>query len=552
MPGGSIETVIRDNQSKEALWDAKLNEQELGAITTLKKALEWKISANDKIGKATQMNAIIHKHFSFYDKKIDTTTNTFTETQQEDSKKNTEVKDKIDAFYNNLLADLRAKYESMSYEKDGEKNVNNVLELASFFINMYEWDDTKNYVRWDKTIQQNEEKFKWIMRKTNPETKSVVQTIHSKNANPPAWFYLKETKTEMVDGDKKTLDNRYDLDPAMIGDKATIEKSFEWIKTILNKEGTKITSFTIVWLSSKTDYVYGKQEAKIWNETLVVTDNKTLADARAKIAEDRFKTNFESKFVPWYTSKVTHQPEVWPEYIKWKDDAKDAQYREFQWIRFAVDYTEPKPENTYVFEKTKAIDVPEWYNKRPVTEVLIQNSANAGKLYEYSSLAVSGWLMNRPNGIGANNINAVNRWHKINDMFDHTTQADKQGNQPSVVTRRYNQYKIFSEENPSKYPKISDPQKDLARVDQLDWINTMEYWTWEITSNTPILNLDLNNPIHKWIVEEMKSQWVLTEENGQYTMPPNKTDKYISEYMSKRTKIYVKDAIKNGKRKYTR
>lgn len=84
------------------------------------------------------MNAIIHKHFSFYDKKIDTTTNTFTETQQEDSKRNTEVKDKIDAFYNNLLADLRAKYESMSYEKDGEKNVNNVLELASFFINMYE------------------------------------------------------------------------------------------------------------------------------------------------------------------------------------------------------------------------------------------------------------------------------------------------------------------------------------------------------------------------------------------------------------------------------
>lgn len=60
-------------------------------------------------------------------------------------------------------------------------------------------------------------------------------------------------------------------------------------------------------------------------------------------------------------------------------------------------------------------------------------------------------------------------------MFDHTTQADKQGNQPSVVTRRYNQYKISSEENPSKYPKISDPQKDLARVDQLDWINTMEY-----------------------------------------------------------------------------
>ena len=551
MPGGWMETVIRDNQSKEVLWDAKLNEQEIGAITTLKNALEGNINAKDKIGKATEMNAIVNKHFSFYDKKIDTKTNTFTETKQEDSKKGTEIKNKIDGFYNNLLTDLRAKYESMSYEKDGEKNVNNVLELASFFINMYAWDDANNYVRADKNIQQTEEKFKWMLRKINPETISVTQTIQSKNENPPAWFYLKETKTEMIDGPKKSLDNRYDLDPAMIGDKATIEKAFEWIKNSLNKEGIKITSFDIVWLSSKTDYIYGKQEAKIGNETLVVTDNQTLADARAKIAEDRFKTNFESKFVAWYTSNITNQPETWPEYKKWTDDAKDPKYREFQWIRFKVNYTESKPENTYTFEKTKTIDAPEWYNKRPKTEILIQNTNNQWKLYEYSQLEVSGWLLNRPNGEWAANINAVNRWNKFNDMFDHTTQADKQGNQPSVVTRRYEQYKNLSEAKPSKYPKITDPQKDLSRVDQLDWINKMEYWTWEITSNTPILNLDLNNPVHKWIIEEMKSQWVLIEKNGQYIMPPNKTDKYISEYMSKWTKIYVKDAISNGKRTYT-
>ena len=137
MPVGSMETVIRDNQSKEELGDAKLNQQELGAITTLKNALDGNINAKDKIGKANQMNAIINKHFSFYDKTIDTKTNTFKETKQEESKKGTEIKNRIDVFYSSLLTDLRAKYESMSYEKDGEKNTNNVLELASFFINMY-------------------------------------------------------------------------------------------------------------------------------------------------------------------------------------------------------------------------------------------------------------------------------------------------------------------------------------------------------------------------------------------------------------------------------
>ncbi|MEI8008947.1 MAG: hypothetical protein WCI00_06240 [bacterium] len=50
----------------------------------------------------------------------------------------------------------------------------------------------------------------------------------------------------MIDGPVQSLDNRYDLDPAMIGDKATIEKSFEGIKNILNKENIKINSVNIV------------------------------------------------------------------------------------------------------------------------------------------------------------------------------------------------------------------------------------------------------------------------------------------------------------------
>ena len=553
MPEGgnnATETVIRDKQSKEILGDNVLNAQELNAITTLKTALDGKINARDTVGKANEMNTIINKYFSFYDKKIDTKTNTFSETKKEEGKNRVEIKNKVDVFYGNLLTDLRTKYESMSYEKDGEKNVNTVLELASFYINLYAWDDAKNYVRSDINIQQTEEKFKWIMRKGNPESKPIIQTITSKNPNMPVWFHLKETQTNMIDGPVQSLDNRYDLDPAMIGDKATIEKSFEGIKNILNKENIKINSVNIVWLSSKTDYVYGKQEAKIGNETLVVTDNQTLANARGKIAENRFKTNFGDKFVAWYTSNITYQPEVGPEYKKWTDDAKDPKYREFQWIRFEVKYTEPKPENTYIFEKDMAISAPEWYNKRPATEVLIHNPDNTEKKSEYSDLFVSWWLLNSPNGVASSNQNKLIRWNKIDEMFTRIYQEGKEGPQPSIVSRWYEQYKAFSEENPSQYPKITDPQKDLSRVDQLDWINKMDYWKWEITSKTPILNLDVNNSVHKWILEDMKSKWVVIEKNGQYIMPPNKTDKYISEYMSKRTKIYVKDAITNGKRTY--
>ncbi len=543
MPVGSMETVIRDNQSKEELGDAKLNQQELGAITTLKNALDGNINAKDKIGKANQMNAIINKHFSFYDKTIDTKTNTFKETKQEESKKGTEIKNRIDVFYSSLLTDLRAKYESMSYEKDGEKNTNNVLELASFFINMYAWDDANTYVRADKNIQQTEEKFKWMMRKVDPEKKSVIQTIQSKAPNVPVWYRLKETKTETIDGPKKSLDNRYDLDPAMIGDKATIEKSFEWIKNLLNKEGIKITSFNIVGLSSKTDYVYGKQEVKLWNETLIVTDNQTLADARAKIAEDRFTTNFGSKFISGYASSITNQPEIWPEYVRWTDDAKDPKYREFQWIRFKVEYTETKKENTYVFEKEQKIDPPKGYNLWPATTILIHDANDT-----YSQIDYSGWSLNKPNGIVAAPQNALIRWNKNKQMFERIYQEGKDGKQESVVRRRYDQYVKYSEENPSKYPKISDPQKDLSRIDKVNRTNESEYGKWETTSKTPILNLDVHNPVHKWIIEEMKSQWVITEKNGQYSMTLTKTDKYISEYMAKRTKIYVKDGIASGQR----
>ncbi|MEI8008946.1 MAG: hypothetical protein WCI00_06235 [bacterium] len=140
MPEGgnnATETVIRDKQSKEILGDNVLNAQELNAITTLKTALDGKINARDTVGKANEMNTIINKYFSFYDKKIDTKTNTFSETKKEEGKNRVEIKNKVDVFYGNLLTDLRTKYESMSYEKDGEKNVNNILELASFYINLY-------------------------------------------------------------------------------------------------------------------------------------------------------------------------------------------------------------------------------------------------------------------------------------------------------------------------------------------------------------------------------------------------------------------------------
>ena len=140
MPEGgnnATETVIRDKQSKEILGDNVLNAQELNAITTLKTALDGKINARDTVGKANEMNTIINKYFSFYDKKIDTKTNTFSETKKEEGKNRVEIKNKVDVFYGNLLTDLRTKYESMSYEKDGEKNVNTVLELASFYINLY-------------------------------------------------------------------------------------------------------------------------------------------------------------------------------------------------------------------------------------------------------------------------------------------------------------------------------------------------------------------------------------------------------------------------------
>jgi len=60
-------------------------------------------------------------------------------------------------------------------------------------------------------------------------------------------------------------------------------------------------------------------------------------------------------------------------------------------------------------------------------------------------------------------------------MFTRIYQEGKEGPQPSIVSRWYEQYKAFSEENPSQYPKITDPQKDLSRVDQLDWINKMDY-----------------------------------------------------------------------------
>ncbi|MEI7563873.1 MAG: hypothetical protein WCJ39_09965 [bacterium] len=47
----------------------------------------------------------------------------------------------------------------------------------------------------------------------------------------------------------------------------------------------------------------------------------------------------------------------------------------------------------------------------------------------------------------------------------------------------------------------------------------------------------------------MKSQGVITEKkDGQYSMTPTKTDKYVAEYMAKWTKEYVKDGIKNGQR----
>lgn len=533
---GWPETVIRENQSKEILWNNLLNQKELEAIQNIKGALDKKMTAIGKVDKANEIYPIIKGHFSFYDKNDDTKT----ETKQTETQNRIEIKNKIDLFYNNLLTDLRTKYESMSYGTDGEVAVDNIVKLASFFVDLYSWDDTNNYVRWDKNSQQTEEKFKWIMRKLNPKKTSETDIMISKDPTPPEWYRLTWTKTEIIEGPLQSLNNRYDLSPAMIGDQETIEKSFAGVKEILSKENIKIKSFNIIWLSSKTDYVYGKQEAKIGNETVVVNDNITLADARAKIAANRFRTNFWNKLDRWYTSKITYQSETWPEYVKWTDKAEDSKYRESQWIRFEVNYTTTKPDFTYTFEKEKSIDPPKWYNQRQKTEILIN------KKNEYSQLEVDGQLLDHTNGVKWSVSNNEIWWNKFNAMFG----KDSEGT--NVVSRRYKQYKKFSDTkvDPSKYPTITDPQKESNRVDAMDWTNKMEYKTWEQVKMTPILNLDLNNDIHIWIFKDMQDKWVLVEKDGTYTMPPTKTDKYISEYMSKWTKIYVKDAIQNGQRKY--
>lgn len=544
------ETVIRKNETNEVLWDNVLNANELNAVNTLKKSLEWKVKSKDQISKANEMNSLIDQHFSFYNKKFDKNTNKFSEEKQEGNKTRIEIKDKVDLFYNNLLTDLRNKYDSMSYEKDWEKNVNNILELASFYIDLYWWDDKQNFVRADKTIQQTEEKFKWILRKFNPDVKSLSQTLTSKNPNVPTWFHLKEKKTEMIDWPLQKLDPvRYDLNPAEIWDKGVIENSFKEIKDKLNKENIKIKSFNIIWLSSKTDYVYSQQTVNLWNETLVVNDNKTLAEARAKVANNRFTENFWKKFDAWCKSNMSFKPEYGPEYIRWVDKADNPKYREFQWIRFEVDYTETKADNTYVFEKDQQTEWNQEYNKLPKTEVLIHSPGNAWKNYEYNQLEVT-WRLN--NWVSGATVGAENRWDKVNDMFVRSYNQETKKEEPSIVTKWYKQYEKFSSENPSKYPKITDPKKDLSRIDKLEWTNKSEYQNGEQVNMTPILNLDLSNKVHEWIVKDMMAKWVVAkwETNWQYNISANKTDKYISEYMSKRTKIYVKDAIENWQWKW--
>lgn len=538
MPVG--EKIIRENESQEELWNSQLNNEEKQSIQKIMEEAKT-INARDKLNKANELNPIIMRKFTIYDRNFNKETGKFEETQQAQVEDKSEVQKNVEQFYGNLLTDLRSQYESLSYEKWQGDQAEEILQLASFFIDLMSWPSDAGLVRQDKTLQQTEEKFKFAMRNLPEIQGGKSEKIDSDVMVDIPWYVLSETRYEIKNGPQKTTEWLYRLPMADLWEEAMNKNFAELIKQ-LDREGVKITGYEITGLASTVNYSDNKT-IQIWGQDFLVKDNTTLADGRSKLTEERLKNKFWNKMGKECQSKISYQTDVGkekidyndpahPEYKAWTTDPKwrsklDELFGPYQWVNIKVDYIIEEKIPKYVYTKENAPEAIELYNTAPTMEFLIKDTNKP-----YLHYQVSWEKLDQGNPMINWNPPANKEiWdNKEKDMFG------KNG----VVEKMFDKYMLLSQEDPTNYPPISDKIKNTSWVDKMQWTNNMIPGKGEVVQQTPIMNLDLSNPDHKSIYEEMESTGFI-DKNG--TISNDKTDKFISEYTEKWMKQYIKAKI---------
>ncbi|MFA7298618.1 MAG: hypothetical protein WC010_03145 [Candidatus Absconditabacterales bacterium] len=562
MGGGenAMETVIRNKDSQEQLGNSKLDVTEKSALTQImKETKNIENKSNSKVEKANNIKPIIDKYFNMYNRKFDSATGKFVETKKDivskvESKERLEIQKNVETFYGNLLEDIRSQYESLSYEKGQGKQIEETLQLASFFVDFLAGASDAGFVRKDKTPQQTEEKFKFALRGLKENEFKITKKISSDvKINEPE-YTLVDTKFETKNTGTKTKEGKYNLPMANLG-KDAMDANFKGLIEELNQPGVKITGYEITGIASTVNYE-GNQSIQIGDENFIVKDNTTLADGRSRLTEDWLKTKYAEKLADGYTGNRSFKTDVGkengvdyndPAHPEYKERSTTAEGKEklnkifspYQGVNIKVNYYIEEKLPKYIYEKNEIPKTLPEYNVLPKTELLIKDGG-AYKQYEVSGRKLDQDIPMIKGGT----VNEKIWSDKDNDMFDDAKSApDYKGK--SIITRKFDEYTKLSKDDPTNYPAITDPKKNTEWVDKVSWVNSREYGTGEQVSNTPIMNLDLSNSTHKNIYEDMKKTGVLTDEG----ISNQKTDKYISEYMEKWTKQYVKDGIVNRNKK---
>lgn len=475
--------------------------------------------------------------------------------QQENINKNMEL------FYQSLMKDLRSQYESLTYEKDGEEKINEVLDLMVFYVNTFALDD--KYVRDpNATLQQKEESVKRALREMKEKKwgleKTLVTDVRNDEEMKENGYVYKETQTSIEVGEEKTTNGFYRLPMADLW-KEAMDKNFDELKKILDQPGVKILWYDVVGYASTVPYE-GSQKAKLSNgEVFDVTENSSLSKWRMLLSDDWLKTNYADKFEDWFYSnldfKVDAGKEQWvdyndPAHPEYKERSNTAEWREklntifwpYQWVDIKVNYRIDKEVPKYVYEKEGESKWLESYNNEPKARVIVTNTDGS-----LSKFQVSGRKLNQDNPeITWSPINELIMNNNADDMWvDGTSKWWSAEWADWVVTNQYNEYLKYSKEDPQRYPPITDPKSDISWVDKINWTNKMKYWSGESVRYTPVLALNLSNPVHNNIYTEMQSVGFWSE-NGITT---EISDKYLEEKINKRTKMYVKDGIQNRKTK---
>ncbi len=540
------ETIIRENESQENLWDSKMNETEKSAVIKIMEEAKSIDKNMDKLNKTNVLNPIIMNHFTFYNKNFDQNTGTFVETKKEATKDKIEAQKNVEMFYGSLLQDLRSQYESLSYGKEwDQKKIDEVLQLASFYIDLLSWTNDAGFVRIDKTPQQTEEKFKFALRNL-PDVKwnDELPVIESNVKKDIPWYVLSETRYETKNSLENTTEWRYRLPMADLW-KEAMNANFADLIEKLNKEWIKITGYEITGLASTVNYSDNKA-IQVWGQEFLVKDNTTLADGRSRLAQERLKTNFWDKMVEGCTSNISFKTDVGkdvhdyndpahPEYKEWSVTPEwrqklDEIFGPYQGVDIKVNYYVEEKTPKYIYKGENSPMTKESYNVAPKTELLIKDENNTYIQYEVS-------------GRKLDQFNPEIKWWVVNTkIWDDKKEAMFGSN--GVVQKRFNEYMALSKNDPVNYPPVVDIANDVSWIDKIQRTNALVYGKGEIVQKTPIMNLDLSNPVHKGIYEEMKSKGII---NKEWMISNDKTDKYISEYMENRMKQYIKDGISNMK-----